>query len=175
MSMKRIILSALIALTAFGGVASADHWRGGGTHRAQGGVVVTPSRGGGHWQSSRPRYTYSRGYHRGYNRGYTIRPQIRYRYVRRPIYVQRPVIQYRYYDYYQRPSVLVENYGARPGYYWVSGQWSWNGYEWLWTPGHYEPDPNATGYYSDTQSTDYYANPSYDPNYQYEYDQYNGY
>jgi hypothetical protein len=29
-----------------------------------------------------------------------------------------------------------------PGYYWVPGQWSWNGYEWIWQAGHYQPDPN---------------------------------
>jgi hypothetical protein len=164
--MKRIILSTLVALTAFGGVASADHGRGGVRH-AQGGVTVTPSRG--HWEQ-RPRYTYSRGYDRGHNRSYNrgyIAP-VRFRYVRRPIYVQRPVIQFRYTDYYRRPTVLVENYQTMPGYYWVAGRWDWNGYEWIWTPGHYEPDPNAAGYYSDTPSSSYYENPTYDPNYSYD-------
>ncbi|HEU4611898.1 MAG TPA: hypothetical protein VFS15_07465, partial [Kofleriaceae bacterium] len=63
------------------------------------------------------------------------------RFVRRPIYVKAPRIRYRYYNYYQRPAVLVENYAPMTGYYWVAGQWSWNGYEWIWTAGHYEPDP----------------------------------
>lgn len=66
----------------------------------------------------------------------------RTRVVRRPIYVQAPTIRYRYYDYYTRPTVLVENYAPMTGYYWVAGSWSWNGYEWMWTAGHYEPDPN---------------------------------
>ncbi|HEX5060757.1 MAG TPA: hypothetical protein VFV99_15420 [Kofleriaceae bacterium] len=149
--MKRIILSALVALTAFGGVASAD--RGRGVRHSQGGVSVTHSRG---------RYVQPRG-HVTYNRGYVARPS--YRYVRRPIYVQRPRIAYHYYNYYQRPALLVENYAAVPGYYWVAGQWNWDGYEWIWTPGHYEPDPNAAGYYSNTYSSGYYANPYYDSGY----------
>jgi hypothetical protein len=162
--MKRIILSALVALTAFGGVASADRWRD--TRRAPGGVTVE-SRGRwdrGHWdRGNRGRWQQRQRYN--HNRGYVMRPQYRYRYVRRPIYVQRPVIAYRYYNYYQRPTVLVENYSTMPGYIWVAGRWNWNGYEWIWQPGHYQPDPNAVGYYSDTHGQGYYDNPSYDPNY----------
>jgi hypothetical protein len=161
--MKRIILSALVALTAFGGVASADRWRGDRTRHAPGGVTVE-SRGRwdrgdsnrGRWQH-RPRYTR--------NHNYVVRPQVRYRYVRRPIYVQRPVIQYRYYNYDQRPAMINESYSAMSGYVWVAGQWKWTGYEWSWQPGHYEPDPNAAGYYSDSQAQGYYENPTYDPNY----------
>jgi len=161
MTMKRIILSALVALTAFGGVASADRWRG-DTRHAPGGVTVSPSRG---YYQQGPRYTRERPRH--YNRGYTARPMYRYRYMRRPIYVQRPVVQYRYHDYYQRPAVLAENYNAMPGYYWVAGQWSWNGYEWTWQAGHYEPDPNAQGYYSNTAGSSYCDNPQYDSSYNY--------
>ena len=165
--MKRIIFSALVALTAFGGVASADRGHGNPRH-AQGGVTVTPS-SRGQWNrgyDNRAR-TYNRGYTRGYNRGYVSRPA--YRYVRRPIYVRRPVIRYHYYNYYQRPAVLVENYSSMPGYYWVAGQWNWDGYEWIWTPGYYAPDPNAQGYYSNSYSNGYYEqNPSYDPNYNYD-------
>ena len=62
--------------------------------------------------------------------------------VRRPIFVARPVIHQRYFSYYQRPALIVENYSATPGYFWVPGAWSWNGYEWIWQPGHYQPDPN---------------------------------
>jgi hypothetical protein len=166
--MKRIILSALVALTALGGVASADRWHGGSTRHSQGGVHVSPSRGyykhsRGHYQQG-PRYTYNRGGY-AYNRGYVARPT--YRYVRRPIYVQRPIINYRYSSYAQRPALIVENYNSMPGYFWVPGQWNWNGYEWIWTPGHYEPDPNATGYYSNSYNSQYYApNPYYDSNYQ---------
>jgi hypothetical protein len=66
---------------------------------------------------------------------------------RRPIYVSRPVIRHRYYNYYRRPALLVENYNPIAGYYWVAGAWSWSGFEWIWTPGHYEPDPSYYGYY----------------------------
>lgn len=160
--MRRIIITALVALTALGGVASADRWQS--PRHAQGGVVVTPDRGHqhrGYYQhrgyQPRPRYTYNRGY-------YVSRPA--YRYVRRPIYVQRPVIAYRYYNYYQRPAVIAENYRAMPGYYWVAGRWDWNGYEWIWTPGHYEPDPQCQGYYSNSYDPTYYQpNQYYDSNY----------
>lgn len=163
--MKRIIISALVALTALGGVASADRYHG--TRHAPGGVTVSPSRG--HYnnraQYNRGRYQPRNNYR--YSRNYVVhRPA--YRYVRRPIYVQRPVIKYRYYNYYQRPSIIVENYRPMTGYIWVAGQWSWNGYEWIWMPGHYEPDPNATGYYSNSYDGTYYqSNPYYDPNYNY--------
>jgi hypothetical protein len=70
--------------------------------------------------------------------------------------VQRPVIRYRYYDYYQRPTILVENYPAKPGYIWVAGQWTWSGYEWIWQPGHYQPAPA-------------YDQPYYDGHYQQPY------
>ncbi|MGE3457281.1 MAG: hypothetical protein AB7O24_19365 [Kofleriaceae bacterium] len=78
---------------------------------------------------------------------------------RRPIYVsgnrysfgngryytyRRPVIKYRYRNYYQRPAVIVESYDPVPGYIWVQGNWQWNGVEWIWQPGHYEVD--ATSY-----------------------------
>ena len=51
--------------------------------------------------------------------------------------------------------MLAEDYAAMPGYYWVAGHWDWNGYEWLWTAGHYEPDPN---YYDQGYDTGYYNN-----------------
>jgi hypothetical protein len=137
--MKRIIL-AVAAVALAGGVASADRWHGGGGHREvvvrnhrEGGVRVTPSYRG-NWNGG---YRYSRPYYTG---GY------RYHYARRPIYVQRPIIRTHYYDYRYRPQIIVENYPVQAGYYWVAGHWDWNGYEWLWTPGHYEPDPN---YYYD--------------------------
>ena len=64
------------------------------------------------------------------NRGYGYR---------RPIYVNRPVIRERYYSYRHRPAVIVEDYGPRSGYVWVRGHWAWNGYEWMWSPGYYNP------------------------------------
>ena len=74
----------------------------------------------------------------------------RYRHFdRRPIYVSRPVIRERYYNYYRRPTLIVEGYGPRPGYFWVAGNWYWSGAEWTWQSGHYQPDPNyvESGYY----------------------------
>ena len=144
--MKRILLIILV-LGVTAGVASADrghhrgHWKRGGGW--SGGVRVTAPR-----VVVTPRYVTPR----------YVTPRIQV--VRRPIYVQRPAIRYRYYNYYQRPSVIVENYPSRVGYYWVAGAWNWGGYEWIWTPGHYEPDP---AYY------DQNYDPQYDAN---QYDQY---
>jgi hypothetical protein len=177
--MKRIILSALVALTALGGVAAAD--RRPDVRDQRGGVYVNESRpryqhrpyNQGRYQQGRyqqGRYQqgvrYQQRPHYSYSSRYVYRPT--YRYVRRPIFVQRPRIAVRYYNYYQPPQLLVENYAAMPGYFWVAGQWSWNGYEWIWTPGHYEPDPNYSGFYSNSYDPQYYQqNPSYDPNYVY--------
>jgi hypothetical protein len=78
-----------------------------------------------------PRYNH--GY---YNHGYYNHS------IRRPIFVSRPIIRHRYFNYYQRPALIVENYNSMAGYYWVPGHWEWSGYEWIWQPGHYQPDPN---------------------------------
>jgi hypothetical protein len=150
--MKRILL-AFLTLGLLTGVASADHRRGGrGRNHNRGGVTWS----GGVSVHTAPVRVYQQP-----RRVYVERTRV----VRRPIYVQRPRIQYRYYNYYQRPVVLSENYNAMPGYYWVSGQWSWNGAEWVWYQGHYEPDPN----YVDPG----YSQPSYDASYDGSY--YDGY
>ena len=154
LGMKRIIL-AIAAVALAGGVASADRFhggrgggRGGGEwHGGNGGgrsVVVRDHREGG--VRVTPSYRGNGGYRGNWNRGYRYeRPVYNsgygYGYARQPIYVDRPIIRQHYYDYRYRPGVIVENYPARDGYYWVAGQWSWDGYEWQWTPGHYEPDP----------------------------------
>ena len=96
------------------GAADARPWRGGGAVRG-GGVAVHPVARGGY------------GYHGGYG------------YERRPIYMARPYIRERYYNYYRPPGLIVENYPMRSGYVWVRGSWQWNGYEWTWYPGHYQP------------------------------------
>ena len=149
--MKKILVLSALTLVALAGVASADR----GRHR-------------GHWKH-RPAASWSGGVHVSSPRvvvkprvvvqsrpGYVQRPRV----VRRPIFVKAPVIQYRYTNYYQRPQILVENYPAQSGYYWVAGSWSWNGYEWVWTAGHYEPDPNYV---------ESYAQPTYDDSYNYDY------
>lgn len=105
-------------------------WHGGGR------VIVNRGYGG-----------YDRNYNRNYNRGYYVNRGYAnhgygYRVVRRPIFVSRPIIREHYYNYYRRPALVVENYSPMNGYYWVPGQWSWSGYEWVWQPGHYQPDPN---------------------------------
>jgi hypothetical protein len=144
--------------------------------------VAQADRGGGH---DRPGYDY-RGDHRGGPRGRTFvrghrdwrgggavvhsrrgwngggrvyfRNDHHRHVVRRPIYISRPVIRHRYYNYYQRPALIVENYSAMPGYYWVAGRWTWDGYEWIWQPGHYEPDPNYVdpGYVDPGYADPYY-------------------
>jgi hypothetical protein len=150
MMLKFLPMTAL-ALGLSGGVALADRGgdhRGTSEHRSapQHNVVVRDhheTRGGG-------RDAVVVRDHRGWDRGgrVVVRNEPRYHnnynYNRRPIYVSRPVIRQRYYSYYRRPALIVESYGAMPGYYWVRGQWTWDGNEWIWQPGHYQPDE---GYY----------------------------
>jgi hypothetical protein len=144
--MKRIVLLSALSLSLLGGVASADRHRGGnwnrGGDRGSHHEGRWSSRGGASWSggvrvhSAPSRWTAPR-------RVYVQRARV----VRRPIYVQRPVIDVRYYDYYSRPAVVREDYAPVAGYVWVAGAWSWSGYEWTWTAGHYEPDPNNVVYY----------------------------
>ena len=159
--LKLIPLTAL-ALGLSSGVALADRDHRGGDHR--GGdhrAVIVEHRAPqqvvrdhreGHYNNTV--VVRDRGNWNGGNR-VIVRNQPYYRHdyrvVRRPIYVSRPVIRDHYYSYYHRPTVIFENYGPRPGYFWVSGHWYWSGYEWLWQPGHYQPDPNyVDSYYDDS-------------------------
>ncbi len=145
-----------------GGHSSSGGWGG----HASGGVAVHnnggswggghESRGGGGWHGEsrggerRGGWTHeNRGTYRGgFRAGVTVRGgwnEPRYYhthgYARHNIWVNRPVIRTHYYDYGYRPQLYVEDYGAREGYIFVRGEWQWNGYEWIWQPGHYEPDP----------------------------------
>lgn len=150
--MKRIIIMTLAALTLSGGVALADRHRGHDNDRRgdrwerrddrrvdrdrgrwdRGDRRVDRSRwsGGVRVTRSRPTFRNNTFYFAG---GHSHR-------------YQRPVIRHRYYNYYQRPSIIVENYDPVPGYVWVAGQWNWSGYEWVWINGHYEVDVNYDGY-----------------------------
>jgi len=180
--MKRIIPLALIALTLSGGVALADRGRGRDTSDRSGGTVVTPTRG--HDRGRDNRWDNSR---RNDNRRYNNRRYDNHRHDRvvrvqrsRPTFrnnrfyfaggnyqtYQRPVIQYRYQNYYQRPALIVENTQPVSGYIWTQGNWQWDGYEWQWIAGHYDVDQNyQEPYYDD----DYNDNDNYNYN-----DNYNG-
>jgi hypothetical protein len=160
--MKRTLVLALLTLAALAGVASADrhrrdrdHDRGhdrdrdrdrGRWHRGptwSGGVSVKPAR-----VVIRPRVVVQPR-HTHVHRTHVVR---------RPVFVQAPQVRVRYYNYYQRPVVLAENYAPMTGYYWVNGSWGWNGYEWIWTAGHYEPDPSyiEPGYHDPSCEHDRY-------------------
>ena len=167
--MRKILPLTALVLGLSGGVALADHGRG-GDHRSapqqqrntavehhSAPVAVRDHRSAPSVNRGYDRGGYDRGYNRGYvnrsygNRGYVNRGYVNnvgYRgyggrgVVRRPIYVSRPYIGHRYFNYYQRPSLIVESYNATPGYFWVAGNWTWDGAEWIWQPGHYQPDPN---------------------------------
>ena len=155
MMLKLLPLTAL-ALGLSGGVALADHGRGGdhrGTvveHRSapQGRIEVSHGGGNGVVRDHRDWSGGGRAWNgggRAWNGGgrMIVRNEPRYhRYERRPVYVSRPVIRERYYNYYRRPALIVENYNPMAGYYWVAGGWTWDGYEWLWQEGHYQPDPS---------------------------------
>jgi len=153
--MRRIIITALVALTALGGVASADrnHRNDGNHHRQQRFSGDLRINGGVRVDRSRPRYQSRTTYRPVYRQSYRHSDV---RVVRQPIYIrQRPVIRYRYTNYYQRPTLLVESFPTRAGYFWVAGQWQWSGFEWVWQPGHYEPDPSYSGYYDSSYDMTY--------------------
>ena len=137
--MKKILAFSILSLAVIGGTASADHRRGRGNgrrhHEWRTSVQIAPVR--------------------------VVVQRPRVRVVRRPIYVQRPVISVRYVEYDRRPACLHESYPAMTGYAWVAGQWQWNGYEWTWQAGHYEPDPNYNDYEQSYESG--YQSTSYDP------------
>ena len=44
----------------------------------------------------------------------------------------------RYFDIRVQPAPIFEDCGAaQSGYVWVTGNWQWNGAEWIWFAGHY--------------------------------------
>lgn len=159
--MKKLLPLTALALGLSSGVALAD--RHGGDHRGEqhhSSAVVRDHRASVYHNNNHSTVVVRGNGNAGWNgrwhgnsRVVVNRPTYvvnRPHYVaRRPIYVERPVIRHRYYNYYQRPSIIVENYGPRDGYYWVAGQWSWSGYEWIWQPGHYEPDASYSEPYYD--------------------------
>jgi hypothetical protein len=51
--------------------------------------------------------------------------------------VRREEARERYFDRDHRPVVRYERTEYRTGYRFVGGEWKWNGYEWIWMPGHY--------------------------------------
>ena len=150
MMLKFLPLTAL-ALSLSGGVALADRGghRGASEHydhnvvvrdhheRGGGAVVYRDHRG----FDGRSRFDGGARWNGG-GRVY-VRNEPRFQRIdRHPIFVSRPVIRERYYNYYRRPALIVESYNTMPGYYWVAGRWTWDGYEWIWQPGHYQPDPS---------------------------------
>lgn len=164
----KIIPMALLALTLSGGVALAEPGRWRDTSDRSGGTVVTPTHRGD--RSYNRRYESPRGHHP--NRVTNVqrtRPTFRNNrfYFAGGHYqqYQRPVIQYRYRNYAQRPAVIAEHMQPVSGYVWSAGNWEWDGAEWHWVPGHYEVD--ATHQQS-------YNNPNYD-NYDNNYDSYDSY
>jgi hypothetical protein len=158
--MKKLIPLTALVLGLSGGVALADrgHDHGGrATVDHRGGNTVVREHGRGN-VVVREHNTYNRGNVVVRDRGgwnnhgggrVIVRNENWHRggYVRRPIYVSRPYIGTHYYNRWSRPALIVENYGPRDGYFWVPGAWTWNGAEWIWYPGHYQPDPNYVGAY----------------------------
>jgi hypothetical protein len=157
--MRRILSLSALALSLSGGAAFADRSHGGHGGMHEGGARVVDHRGearhfegghyeGGHYEGRHYEGRHDEGRHfeggrwegqRYYGGGY-------YGGGRRPIYVERPYIRERYFDYYRRPALIVENYAPMDGYTWVPGSWQWDGYEWIWQPGHYQPIAYEYGY-----------------------------
>lgn len=163
--MKKLILAAVVlALSSGAAVAGHGHgggyggghgggrgggWRGGGWRGggAQGGAVVHTSgdyRGTGGYRGDGGSYRGGRAtvvLNGGYRGGYAVpRNYHTHGVVRSNIWLEPPVIRDHYYRYDYRPSLYVESYGPREGYIFVRGDWQWDGYEWIWQAGHYEPD-----------------------------------
>ncbi|CAN5845578.1 hypothetical protein BH11MYX3_BH11MYX3_18630 [soil metagenome] len=164
--MKRIITLTAIALGLSSGVALADRHSGGGRGE------IRDHRGDSY---RRPvvRQDNNRRWNGG-NRGYRNNRVVVNR--TRPVFrdnrfyfgannyrvYHRPVINVRYRDYSRRPALIVENYDAVPGYAWIAGTWSWNGYEWMWVNGHYDVDQN---YYDQGYDQGYDQQGYYDQSY----------
>ena len=155
-------MASSFALLLSGGLASADRFHGGGARVERGhGRVDEGGRGGwrggerGEWRGGGERGEWRGGGEwRGREGGVSVRgyagPRYEGRYEgpryegrryegRSWIYARQPIIREHYYDRWHRPEVIVEDYGPMDGYVWVAGSWQWNGVEWLWYPGHYEP------------------------------------
>lgn len=157
--MKRILTLTALALGLSGGVALADRHNGWGgrsevrDHRGDR-VIVRDRDRGDRWRGNDRRWE-----RRDRVRVVRQRPTFRDNrfYFSGGVYrtYQRPVINVRYRDYYRRPALVVENYAPVPGYIWMQGNWSWNGYEWIWMPGHYEVDQNYYEDYSYSSEADY--------------------
>jgi hypothetical protein len=45
--------------------------------------------------------------------------------------------EHRYFERSVRPERRFERFEARRGFRFIRGEWTWNGYEWIWAPGHY--------------------------------------
>ena len=123
-----------------GHVAAAARGSYGGGHVYGGGGRVY--NGGGHVYGGGRVYgggtrVVGRGDYRVWNGGRWDRNYYRGYYYDGGYY--RPWAGVHYYDYYHRPAIIVENFSPMAGYYWVPGAWQWDGNEWNWYPGHYEP------------------------------------
>ncbi|MFN0252024.1 MAG: hypothetical protein ACKV2T_34425 [Kofleriaceae bacterium] len=170
--MKRIIVMTLTALTLFGGVALADRDRGRDRDDRRGDRWERRDRHDRHDRHDRrDRGRWTRNHDRRVDRSHwnggvrvhrtrpTFRNNMFYFSGGHSRAYHRPVIRYRYRDYYRRPAIIVENYDPVPGYVWIAGQWSWNGYEWMWVNGHYDLDANYDDYgdgYYDSYDDDGY-------------------
>ncbi|MBL9012695.1 MAG: hypothetical protein JNL83_00870 [Myxococcales bacterium] len=167
--MKRIITLTALVLGLTGGIAAADRGRDGWRDRDR----INDRRDNNRWDRRDNRWDRRDSRWDRRDNRWDRRDRVRVNRVR-PWFrdgrwhfhgntyrsYTRPVINVRYRDYYRRPALVVENYDPVPGYIWVQGNWSWNGYEWVWLSGRYEIDQSYNdGYYDDT----YYQGSTYSP------------
>ena len=131
--MHRKIIFALLALSLAGGVAAADPRRGERSHRA------------------RDHHAQRSDAHHRRDDHHTPRGQ----HAPRHHDAHRRVVRHRHYDYHHRPANIAETYAPVAGYAWISGQWTWNGYEWIWQSGYYQRDRSHTPH-EHHSSVDYY-------------------
>lgn len=115
--MHRKLIFGLLALALTGGVASADSRRSDRSyrtqqdqHRAQ--RSDTHQRRDAHHA---PRWQQAPQHHRAHQ-----------------------PVTHRHFDQHHRPTAIAETHEYGTGYTWMPGQWTWNGYEWIWQPGYYQ-------------------------------------
>jgi hypothetical protein len=127
--MPRIFTLAMLSLALMGGTALADRGRSQVSKRGS----VTYSQRADRTVRDHRRPTVARRDVHASNGRFTFHNGVTRHHAR-------TVIRHRYFDYRVRPQIIVHSYDPVPGYTWIQGSWSWNGYEWIWTDGYWAVD-----------------------------------
>lgn len=156
--MRNILSLSVLAVLSTGGVALANprgairdhrsapiysHERSGSLH-GTGHAVVSPHGGGGH----APFYVQSHGAASIHSNGHAVAQPVhayngRFQFSTGVSYAApQPPSGYYNSDYYSPPAPYVEDHHDVAGYTWIPGSWQWDGYQWAWAGGYYQPIVN---------------------------------